>query len=65
MNDARDHELAKHAERSERGFLGELIDLLKHNKKWWLAPIVIALVLIAGLLMLGGTAVAPFIYTLF
>lgn len=65
MNDARENELVKHAERAERGFLTELVDLLKHNKKWWLAPIMIALVLIAGLLMLGGTAVAPFIYTLF
>jgi len=38
---------------------------LVHNKKWWLLPIILILLLLGGLLMLSGTAVAPFIYTLF
>lgn len=38
---------------------------LKENKKWWLLPIVIVLGLVGVLAILGGTAVAPFIYTLF
>lgn len=43
----------------------EILDLLKHNKKWWLAPILIVLALIGVLLVLGATGAAPFIYTLF
>jgi len=39
--------------------------LFRHSKKWWLLPIVLVLVLLSGLMLLSGTAVAPFIYTLF
>ena len=35
-----------------------------HNKKWWLTPIILTLLLIGVLVVLSGTAVAPFIYTL-
>ncbi len=38
---------------------------LKANKKWWLAPIVVILLLFGVLMLLSGTAAAPFIYTLF
>ena len=39
---------------------------LKINKKWWLFPIVIFLLLLGALIVLTqGSAVAPFIYTLF
>jgi hypothetical protein len=44
---------------------GEFTDFLKENKKWWLAPIVIAVLGLGLLVLLGGTAAAPFIYTLF
>ena len=44
----------------------DLWDLLKMRKKFWLAPIVIVLVLLGALIVLSqGSAVAPFIYTLF
>lgn len=44
----------------------ELWSFLKARKKLWLAPIVFALVIVGGLLMLAqGSVVAPFIYTLF
>lgn len=45
--------------------VGELWDFLKQNKKWWLMPIVVVLLLLGILIMLAGTAAAPFIYTLF
>ena len=45
--------------------VGEFWDFLKHNKKWWLLPILIVMALVAALVMLSGTAAAPFIYTLF
>ena len=46
--------------------LKDLWDFLKMRKKFWLAPIVIVLVLLGALIVLSqGSAVAPFIYTLF
>lgn len=44
----------------------EFLDFLKVRKKWWLSPIIIMLLLIGALVvMTQGSAVAPFIYTLF
>ncbi|MBP7216070.1 MAG: hypothetical protein KBA46_02170 [Candidatus Omnitrophica bacterium] len=46
--------------------LKEFWDFLKVRKKWWLAPIIIMLLLLGALIFFTqGTAVAPFIYTLF
>lgn len=46
--------------------LTELWYFLRENKKYWLAPIVIVLLLVGFLLVIAkGSAVAPFIYTLF
>ncbi|MCA9498841.1 MAG: DUF5989 family protein [Nitrospirales bacterium] len=48
------------------GFLGELWGFMRERKKFWLAPIIIMLLLLGGLIILSeGSAVAPFIYTLF
>ena len=47
------------------GIVSEFWDFLKDNKKWWLAPIIISILGLGALVMLGGTAAAPFIYTLF
>jgi hypothetical protein len=38
---------------------------LLHNKKWWLLPIIVILVLLGLLTALSSTAIAPFIYTVF
>jgi len=47
-------------------FLKDLWQFLRSRKKWWLAPLIIVLLLIGVLLVLGGgSAIAPFIYTLF
>jgi hypothetical protein len=48
------------------GFLKELWTFLRVRKKLWLAPIIIVMVLLGGLLVLAqGSVFAPFIYTLF
>ncbi len=47
------------------GFFREFFDFLRHNKKWWLAPILLALLVLGALVAFGGGAAAPFIYTLF
>jgi hypothetical protein len=53
------------AQQRRPGLLAELLDFLLNNKKWWLTPIVLALLLVGVLIFLSGTAAAPFIYTLF
>jgi hypothetical protein len=51
--------------RKRTGLLVEFLHFLAHNKKWWLLPILLVLLLLALLVMLSGTALAPFIYTIF
>jgi len=47
-------------------FLLELLTFLRLRKKLWLAPIIIVMLVLGGLLILAqGSVVAPFIYTLF
>jgi hypothetical protein len=48
------------------GILREFWDFLRVRKKWWLAPIIICLLLLGSLIFFTqSSAVAPFIYTLF
>jgi len=53
------------AGRRRAGLVAEFWDFLMHNKKWWLLPVVLVLLLLGGLILVSGTAWAPFIYTLF
>ena len=47
-------------------FLRELFQFLKVRKKFWLLPIILVMLVFGGLIVLAqGSAVAPFIYTLF
>jgi|TARA_B100000959_G_scaffold274491_1_gene326482 hypothetical protein len=47
-------------------FLREFLEFLMERKKYWLIPILIVLVLFGGLIVLSqGSAIAPFIYTIF
>jgi uncharacterized membrane protein YjdF len=47
-------------------FVKEFLKFLKHNKKLWLAPVLLVLVIIGGLLVLAQSSpLAPFIYVLF
>jgi len=46
--------------------LAEIWAFLRARKKWWLAPIILVLMLLGALIVLTeGSAIAPFIYTLF
>ena len=60
-----DDDFLKQASGKQSGLVSELIGFLIANKKWWLAPIIISILLLGLLVVLGGTAAAPFIYTLF
>ena len=47
-------------------FINDLWGFLKQRKKFWLLPIILSLLLFGALIVLtSGTAVAPFIYTIF
>tara|TARA_Y100000768_G_scaffold386259_1_gene374225 strand:+ start:1391 stop:1540 length:150 start_codon:yes stop_codon:yes gene_type:complete len=47
-------------------FIAEFLEFLKTRKKYWLLPIIIVLVIFGGLIILSqGSAIAPFIYTIF
>jgi len=48
------------------GFLAEFWSYLKARKKFWLLPVLVVLVVFGGLIILAkGSAIAPFIYTMF
>lgn len=52
--------------RERFGILAEFWDFLRVRKKWWLGPIVVILLLLSILIvMTHGSAIAPFIYTIF
>ena len=47
-------------------FIRDLFGFLKARKKFWLAPLILVLLVFGGLIVLaGGSAIGPFIYTLF
>jgi hypothetical protein len=64
MNAERDFQEIAGARR-EASFLEELWMLLREHKKYWLIPIVVVLLFFGALVALSGTAIAPFVYTLF
>ena len=58
-------EFSQMAESASPGIVREFWEFLRDNKKWWITPIVIVLLLVGLLVFLSGTGAAPFIYTLF
>jgi len=66
MNNSNKTEFEKAAgEQRQESLMAELWSFLKQNKKWWLLPILVVLLLFGLLILLSGTSLAPFIYTLF
>ena len=47
------------------GLVSEFTDFLRENKKWWLAPILVAILGLGLLVLLSGTAAGPVVYALF
>ena len=65
MSDDKKTAFEQAQQEKQAGILKEFFLFLKYNKKYWMIPILITLLALAALVLLGGTAVAPFIYTLF
>jgi hypothetical protein len=48
------------------GLVGEFWVFMRERKKWWLLPVILTMLLVGGLLIFAqGSALAPFIYTIF
>lgn len=47
------------------GFWADYWDFLKTSKKWWMLPLLVLLLALGALIVLGKTAAAPLIYSLF
>ncbi len=58
-------EFAREAERKTPGLARELWAWLRHNKKWWLAPLLIVLFVVGVVVVVGSTVLGPFLYPLF
>ena len=56
---------AQQAEQASPGIVREFIQFLSENKKWWLTPIFIVMLLLGLVALFAGGSAAPFIYTLF
>ena len=53
------------ADEARPALLAELWEFMATNKKWWLTPIIVVLLLVGALILMSGSVAAPFIYTLF
>lgn len=58
-------DFANEVNAAPEGIFREYIAFLRHNKKWWLTPILLALVVAGAAVVTSGSAAAPFIYALF
>jgi hypothetical protein len=65
MSEEKKNEFESAGQEKSPGIAGEFMAMLKQNKKYWLIPIILILLLVGVLIILGSTAAAPFIYTLF
>ena len=58
-------EFEKASRKKQSHLVAEFWAMLMQNKKFWLIPLVAGLLLLGVIVILGGTAAAPFIYSLF
>jgi hypothetical protein len=60
-----DDELTRLVRQERVSFFAELLSFLREQRKWWLLPIAIALLLFGAFVLLSGSGVGPFIYSFF
>ena len=56
---------AQLARTAASGPVAEFLYFLKETRKWWMLPIILALLTVGALLVVSGTALAPLIYAVF
>ena len=59
------NEFERAAQTRTNGLLSDVARFLVTNKKWWMVPIIVVLSLFGVLIYISGSALAPFIYSLF
>ena len=57
-------EFEQEAQQERQSLAAEFWDFLKHNKKWWLLPILVLVLLFGVLVILGATPLGNFVYPL-
>jgi Family of unknown function (DUF5989) len=60
-----DSEFSRAASERPNSFISEFWQFVRHNKKWWLTPIIVTLLLVSVLIFLAGAGGGPLIYSLF
>ena len=65
MSDSKKSDFEQLSQEAQPSLMVEFIDFLKHNKKWWLLPILLVVGGVGLLAFFSSTGAAPFIYTLF
>ncbi len=58
-------EFERASQEEQLSLVREFLLFVVENKKWWMIPILLVLLLVGLLVVLGSTGAAPFIYTLF
>lgn len=58
-------EIARRADAPRSGLLADLLGLMRRHRRWWLAPLLIVLLLVGVLLVVGASPLGPFLYPLF
>jgi hypothetical protein len=56
---------AKRAQGASSGPVAEFWYFLNRTRKWWMTPIIVALLTVGALIVVSGTAIAPLIYAVF
>lgn len=56
---------AEELQQKKPGMLREMWGLIRHNKKWWLTPVIAVALLLGAFMLLFGSPLSPLIYTLF
>ena len=67
MEDSTRHvsDFESQAQQASPGLVREFWDFLRLNRKWWLTPIIVVLLLVGLFLVITGTGLGPLLYTLF
>ena len=63
--DARSEMEELSAQAADRGLLADYLDFLRTSKKWWITPIILALLLVGALVVLSVSSASPLIYPFF
>lgn len=59
------NDFSRQADTATPSLVREFVAFLRHNKKWWLAPLILVMLMFGVILLMSSSVAAPFIYTLF